>query len=148
MEALPIQLKIGTDICSVNRIENTYSKFGKRFAERILTENEARYVFGRKHGIAQRFAARFAAKEAMSKVLGTGWNGIGWKEVEITKKRSGEPGIRLHGRAAALAEKLGLTAIEVTLSHEREYAVAFVVAYGNRDVGLKAESGGPTESYS
>lgn len=130
METLPFQLKIGTDVCSVNRIENTYKRFGHRFAERILTENEAKYVFGRKHGAAQRFAARFAAKEAMSKVLGTGWNGIGWKDVEVTKKRSGEPGIRLHGRAEVLARKLGLTNIEVTLSHEREYAVAFVVAYG------------------
>jgi holo-[acyl-carrier protein] synthase len=131
MEALPIRLKIGTDICSVLRIENTYSKFGKRFAERILTESEERYVFSRNKNIAHRFAARFAAKEAVSKALGTGWNGIGWKEVEVTRKPSGEPGILLHGRAAALAEKLGLTHIEVTLSHEREFAVAFVVAYGS-----------------
>lgn len=130
METLPFKLKIGTDVCSVARIENTINKFGKRFAERILTDAEARYVFGRKHGIAQRFAARFAAKEAMSKVLGTGWNGINWKDVEVTKKRSGEPGIRLHGRAEDLARQLNLTNIEVTLSHEREFAVAFCVAWG------------------
>ncbi len=130
METLPFQLKIGTDVCSVTRIENTCKRFGERFTERILTDNEARYVFGRKHGAAQRFAARFAAKEAMSKVLGTGWNGIGWKDVEVTKKPSGEPGIRLHGRAELLARQLGLTHIEVTLSHEREYAVAFIIAYG------------------
>lgn len=130
MEALPVQLKIGTDICSVSRIETTCQKFGERFAKRILTENERRYVFSRKHGVAQRFAARFAAKEAMSKALGTGWNGIGWKEVEVARKPSGEPVIVLHGRAAALAEKLGLEQIEVSLSHEHEFAVAFVVAYG------------------
>jgi holo-[acyl-carrier protein] synthase len=131
MDALPVQLKIGTDICSVQRIEKTYARFGKRFAQRILTDAEERYVFSRTRNSAQRFAARFAAKEAMSKALGTGWNGIGWKEVEVTRSPSGEPGIRLHGRAAILAKKLGLTHIEVTLSHEREFATAFVVAYGS-----------------
>ncbi|HEY9676602.1 MAG TPA: holo-ACP synthase [Drouetiella sp.] len=130
MEALPVQLKVGTDICSVIRIEKTYAKYGERFARRILTEAERRYVFSHKHNMEHSFAARFAAKEAVSKVLGTGWHGIYWKEVEVTRKPSGEPGILLHGRAAELAKKLGLTHFEVSLSHEREFAVAFVVGYG------------------
>lgn len=128
---LPV-IKIGTDICSVTRIAASYSRFGKRFAQRILTESETRYVFGRDRNMAQRFAARFAAKEAVSKALGTGWNGIGWKEVEVTRKRSGEPGIQLHGRAAQRAQALGLSIFEVTLSHEREFATAVVVAYGQK----------------
>jgi holo-[acyl-carrier protein] synthase len=123
-------IKVGTDICSVQRIADSYARFGKRFVQRILTDSEERYVFGRGRNMAQRFAARFAAKEAIAKALGTGWNGIGWKEVEVTRKPSGEPGIVLHGRAALRASTLGLTNFEVSLSHEREYATAIVVAYG------------------
>ncbi|HEY9713905.1 MAG TPA: holo-ACP synthase [Chroococcales cyanobacterium] len=124
--------KIGTDICSVERITRTFDKFGMRFARRILTQSEQNYVFGRKHQKMHSLAARFAAKEAASKALGVGWNGIGWKEIEVTRKPSGEPGLLLHGRAASLAEKLGLEHFEVTLSHEREYAVAFVLAYSGK----------------
>ena len=121
--------KIGTDICSVQRIEETYAKFGIKFVKRILTEAEEHYVFSKTKNIGQRIAARFAAKEAVSKALGTGWNGVGWKDIEITRKISGEPGIKLHGRAARLADELGFTHIEVSMSHEKEYATAFVVAY-------------------
>ncbi len=99
--------------------------------EKILTLDEIAYVLSRPKRIAETIAARFAAKEAVSKVLGTGWRGIDWKEVEVTKKRSGEPGIALHGRAAERANLLGLKNFEVSISHEREYAVAFVVAYGD-----------------
>ncbi len=74
--------------------------------------------------------ARFAAKEAASKVLGTGWHGLSWKEIEVTKHPSGAPALKLHGRAIALAEKIGLTKFEVSLSHEKEFATAFVVGYG------------------
>ncbi len=123
-------IKIGTDICSIKRIEDSYARFGSRFARRILTDSEQEYVFHNSKHSGPRFAARFAAKEAMSKALGTGWRGIDWKEVEVINKRSGEPSIHLHGRAARLAETLGLEKIEVSLSHEREFATAFVVAYG------------------
>jgi holo-[acyl-carrier protein] synthase len=125
-------IKVGTDICSVQRIADSYARFGKRFVQRILTDSEERYVFGREYNVAGRFAARFAAKEAIAKALGTGWNGIGWKEVEVTHKPSGEPGILLHGRAALRASTLGLTNFEVSLSHEREFATAIVVAYGQK----------------
>lgn len=123
-------IKVGTDICSVIRVTATYNRFGERFMERILTRAEKEYVLSRPKQTMQSFSARFAAKEAMSKVLGTGWHGIGWKEIEVTRKPSGEPGIILHGRAAQRAAHLGLTKFEVSLSHEREYATAFVVGYG------------------
>ena len=125
-----MHFKVGTDICSVSRIEKAHSRFGSKFMERILTDDEITYVMMRPKRMAETIAARFAAKEAMSKVLGTGWRGIDWKEVEVTKKRSGEPGLALHGRAAKRADLLGLKSFEVSLSHERDYAIAFIIAYG------------------
>jgi holo-[acyl-carrier protein] synthase len=128
-----LTIKIGTDICSVQRVAKTYARFGQRFADRILTKAEQEYVLSKPMHVATRLAARFAAKEAMSKVLGTGWNGIGWKEIEVKRQPSGEPWLLLHGRAAAMAERRGLTNFEVSLSHEREYATAFVIGYGKAD---------------
>lgn len=124
-------IKIGTDICSIARISDAYDRFGERFLDRILTSDEKSYVLSKPDRIIQRLAARFAAKEAAAKALGTGWRGVGWKEVEIQRLESGEPKLQLHGRAVALAEKRGLSAWEVSISHEREYAVASVLAYGN-----------------
>lgn len=125
-----MELKIGTDICSVKRIEQTYEKFGQKFLEKILTESEREYVLSRPAHRATTLAGRFAAKEAVSKALGTGWRTIGWKDVEIIRHPSGAPSVVLHGRARDLAARLGLTRFEVSVSHEREYATAFVVAYG------------------
>jgi holo-[acyl-carrier protein] synthase len=130
IDNLPVKIKVGTDICSVTRVGNTYSKYGQRFINRILTPAESEYVLSKPVHVVTRLAARFAAKEAASKVLGTGWNGVGWKEIEVIKRASGEPGLKLHGRAAKRAEKLGLTNFEVSLSHEKEFATAFVIGYG------------------
>jgi holo-[acyl-carrier protein] synthase len=127
----PFTIKIGTDISSVKRIAAAYERFGKRFVERILTASEANYVLSNQANLAQRFAARFAAKEAVSKILGVGWHGIGFRDVEITKAASGAPSIKLHGRAAKLAERQGLTHFDVSLSHEKEFAIASILAYGN-----------------
>ncbi len=123
-----MQFKVGTDICSVNRIGKAHARFGKKFMEKILTENEIAYVMSRPKRIAETIAGRFAAKEATAKALGTGWYGIGWLEVEVTRQLSGEPGLTLHGRAAKHAKALGLTNFALSISHERDYAVAFVVA--------------------
>jgi len=128
-----VKYKVGTDICSVTRVANTYAKFGKRFLDRILTPAEQEYVLSQPRQTPQRIAARFAAKEATSKALGTGWRGIGWKEIEVVRRLSGEPSLHLHGRAAALARHLGLTKFEVSLSHEHEFAVAFVLACGDEE---------------
>jgi holo-[acyl-carrier protein] synthase len=124
-------IKIGTDICSVTRIAQAYEKYGKRFLERILTVDEMSYVVSHPHHLAGRLAGRFAVKEAASKVLGTGWNGVGWKEIEVVKHASGAPSLKLHGRAEMLAGKMGLTSWEVTISHEREFATAFVLAHSS-----------------
>lgn len=122
-------IKLGTDICSLKRISAAYARFGQRFLRRILTADETRYVLSQPSQTVARLAGRFAAKEAASKALGTGWHGVGWKEIEVVKHRSGAPGLKLHGRALSLAERQGLRHWEVSMSHEREFATASVIAY-------------------
>ena len=116
-------LSVGVDIIEIDRVAATLARFGDRFLQRIYTAGEIAYCRGR----APQLAARFAAKEAVMKALGTGTHGVGWQEVEVTRKRSGEPGIALHGRAATRAEKLGIDRLALSLSHSRHYAVASVV---------------------
>lgn len=123
-------IKIGTDICSVRRIADAYERHGERFLRRILTDHEIKYVLSAPLHTIPRIAGRFAAKEATSKVLGTGWYGLDWKDVEIVHQPSGEPMVRLHGRAIAIAARRGLSTWEVSVSHEREFAVAMVLGYG------------------
>ena len=125
-----MNFKIGSDICSIQRVEDVYQRFGARFLDRILTEGEKAYVMSRPKDFLTRVAARFAAKEATSKALGTGFHGVGWKEIEVVRLASGAPTIELHGRAKERAKSIGLTSFELTMSHEKEYAIAFVLAYG------------------
>ncbi len=122
-------MRVGVDICSVARITEVHKRYGEKFLRRVLTADEISYVKSAEKHMVTRIAARFAAKEAVVKVLGTGWVGVGWQEVELVRMPSGEPRLQLHGRARARAELLGLSQFEVSMSHEKEYAVAFVVAY-------------------
>ena len=124
------QLKIGTDICQIDRVKSAYKRYGKRFLNRILTKNEIKYVTSKKENLINRLAGRFAAKEATSKVLGTGLRGVYFKEVEILRERSGAPKIVLHKRAKEKAKKLGLINFELSISHERDFALAFVIGIG------------------
>ena len=116
-------LTVGVDIVEIDRIASVYGRFGQRFIERVYTEEEASYCRGR----APQLAARFAAKEAVMKALGTGRHGIGWREVEVARARSGAPTIVLHGRAIDRADLLGISELQLSLSHSRAYAVASVV---------------------
>ncbi len=125
----PGTTELGIDIIKVDRIQGTLDKFGRRFARRVLTTAEDRYVRDR----PETFAGRWAAKEAVSKVLGLGVRGIGWTEIEIERLPTGQPSVRLHGRAAQRAEQLGMGRIAVSISHESEYAVA--IAFGIRTAG-------------
>ncbi len=125
-------IKVGTDICSVRRISEAYGRFGDRFLKRIFTSTEIEYVLSQPRHTLGRIAGRFAAKEAACKALGTGWHGVGWKEIEIIRQRSGAPALLLHGRARNRAATLGLTEWEVSLSHEHDYATACVIAYGSQ----------------
>jgi holo-[acyl-carrier protein] synthase len=121
--------ELGIDIIKVDRIRDTLARFGDRFSGRVLTPNEQRYVRGR----PETFAGRWAAKEAVSKVLGLGVRGIGWREIEIERLPTGQPALRLHGRAAGRAEQLGVERVAVSISHEADYAVA--IAFGIRTAG-------------
>ena len=121
--------ELGIDIVKVERIRAALERFGSRFAKRVLTEAEQRYVRER----PETMAGRWAAKEAVSKVLGLGVRGIGWRDIEIERMPTGQPAVRLHGRAAARAEQLGMERIAVSISHESDYAVA--IAFGIRTAG-------------
>jgi phosphopantetheine--protein transferase-like protein len=121
--------ELGIDIIKVERIREALRKFGARFSRRVLTSAEDAYVRGR----PETFAGRWAAKEAVSKVLGLGVRGVGWRDIEIGRLPTGQPSVRLHGRAKARAEQLGMARIAVSISHERDYAVA--IAYGIRTAG-------------
>jgi holo-[acyl-carrier protein] synthase len=121
--------ELGIDIIKVERIRSMLARFGPRFSRRVLTPAENRYVRDR----PETLAGRWAAKEAVSKVLGLGVRGIGWTEIEIERLPTGAPSVRLHGRAERRAEQLGMDRIAVSISHESEYAVA--VAFGIRAAG-------------
>jgi holo-[acyl-carrier protein] synthase len=121
--------ELGIDIIKVDRIRAALERFGPRFSRRVLTTSEQRYVRDR----PETFAGRWAAKEAVSKVLGLGVRGIGWRDIEIERMPTGQPAVRLHGRAAARAEQLGMERIAVSITHESDYAVA--IAFGIRTSG-------------
>jgi holo-[acyl-carrier protein] synthase len=125
----PDTAELGIDIIKVERIAAALRRFGDRFQRRVLTDAEHRYVRNR----PANFAGRWAAKEAVSKVLGLGVRGVGWRDIEIVRLPTGQPAVRLHGRARARAEQLGMGRIAVSISHEGEYAVA--IAFGVRSAG-------------
>lgn len=121
--------EIGIDLIDIDRIVSVLQRHPERFRRRVLTEREDRYC-GRK---VERVAGRWAAKEAISKVLGLGVRGVGWREIEVLPNRAGQPQVLLHGRASARAASLGLGELTVSISHERHMAVA--VAVSDRSAG-------------
>lgn len=124
----------GVDIIEIARIERTIADFGDRFLRRVYTDRE-RERYGSR---PSELAARFAAKEATSKALGTGIRGIRWRDMEILSNRRGKPVLVLHGSAAERANALGLVAFDVSLTHSRTDAMAFVVAIrGSSNTDLK-----------
>lgn len=115
---------VGVDIIDIDRIERALERWGQRFQNRIYTPAELAYCRGR----LPELAARFAAKEAVSKALGTGLKGVAWREIEILADRRGKPQVNLKGRADRRARELGLSCFSISLSHTPSVAVAFVVA--------------------
>ena len=122
------EIAVGVDIIEIARIERVLSIYGERFLKRVYTEGERERYRNR----VSELAARFAAKEATSKALGTGIIGIHWREMEVLPNRRGKPVLILHGQAAERAEQLGLTDFSVSLTHSRGDAMAFVVAIKGR----------------
>ena len=119
------ELHSGIDIIEIDRIQNVLIKHPKRFLRKIFTEYEINYCRGR----ATQLAARFASKEAAMKALCTGIRGVGWREVEVQRLRSGKPYIILHGRAKKRAELMGIKKIELSISHSKNLATAMVIMY-------------------
>jgi holo-[acyl-carrier protein] synthase len=120
----------GVDLTEVGRIRASIERFGERFLARIFTPVERAYV-ERKVNRFERYAARFAAKEAGMKALGTGWKrGVTWHDFEVTNLPSGRPTLRLSGRAAEEAQRLGVQSIFVSLSHTETMAIAEVILEG------------------
>jgi holo-[acyl-carrier protein] synthase len=117
----------GIDIAEVPRIAQSIDRFGERFLQRIFTEGEMRYCDS-KANRAERYAARFAAKEAAMKALGTGWNhGVRWRDCEVVRMPGGRPTLAFHGKAAEFAAKLGTKNIALSLTHTKEQAMAQVI---------------------
>ena len=120
-------LGIGVDIVETSRIQSSIDRFGDRFLRRVFTQGERDYCSAMPFP-ARHYGARFAAKEAVSKAFGTGIGSrIGWRDIEVKRKETGEPFIQLHGAAAALAETLHVTQALISLSHSDHYAVANAV---------------------
>ncbi len=120
-------LGIGTDLAQVERIRNTIAQYGDRFLNRVFTERERTYALNKANS-AERFAARFAAKEAGMKAIGTGWkNGVTWKDFEVVNESSGRPTLHLSGIALSSARAIGVKRISISLTHTAETALAVVI---------------------
>jgi len=122
-------LSVGVDMVEIPRIARALARWGERFLHKVYTEEEVAYCRGR----VPELAARFAAKEAISKALGTGMVGIRWVEMEVLGDRRGKPVVTLYGQALARAQELGLEQWAVSLSHSRDSAIAVVVAREGRE---------------
>jgi holo-[acyl-carrier protein] synthase len=119
---------LGTDIIEVVRIGEMIERHGEMFLQRVYTEQEIRYCQRRKSAM-QHYAGRWAAKEAVMKTLGTGFSkGVGFKDIEVCSRRSGQPYMVLHGGAGEIAGKLGISEVLITISHCRAYATATAIA--------------------
>jgi holo-[acyl-carrier protein] synthase len=122
-----LSLSIGVDIVEIESIKKAISCYQDAFLNRIYTNTELNYC----NNMPSRLAGRFAAKEALIKVLGTGGFGVNWKEIEIISTESGAPEIQLTGKVKDKASLIGITGFSLSLSHEKKYAIACVVGNVN-----------------
>jgi holo-[acyl-carrier protein] synthase len=123
-------LGIGIDLVECTRIQHSLDRFGERFLHRVFTQGEIEYSMSMKFP-SRHLAARFAGKEAVAKAFGTGiGKAMGWRNIDIKKKESGEPFLVFSGPAEALAAKRGVTSALITLSHTEHHAIACVVLEG------------------
>jgi holo-[acyl-carrier protein] synthase len=117
----------GVDLAEVDRIRESVERFGEKFLKRVYTEGEIAYV-QRKANKYERYAARFAAKEAGMKAIGTGWRrGVRWQDFEVINLPSGRPTLKLHGVAAEFASQLGVKSIHLSLTHTAQLGLAYVI---------------------
>ncbi|MGI8962187.1 MAG: holo-ACP synthase [Bryobacteraceae bacterium] len=120
-------LGIGSDLAQVERIRKSIAQYGDRFLSRVYTERERAYASSKANS-AERYAARFAAKEAGMKAIGTGWrSGVTWKDFEVVNEKSGQPALRLSGVALQISATMGVERISISLTHTAETAFAVVI---------------------
>ena len=121
-------LGTGTDLMEISRIRLSVDRFGDRFLQRVYTHAEVAYCLRKVHNAAESFAARFSAKEAAAKALGTGIaRGVAWTEIEVRRDPGCRPTLHFTGRAAERAAAMGVGRIHLSLSHSREFAIATVL---------------------
>ena len=130
-----MEMAVGIDVIVISRVKKVLQRHPERFLKRVFTPEEVAYCRGRVHELA----ARFAAKEAVMKALGTGARGLAWREIEILPNRRGKPLVYLHGLAAQRGEKIGLRGVDVSLTHEGDLAIACVVGMATEDPVGRAE---------
>jgi holo-[acyl-carrier protein] synthase len=118
----------GIDLVDFPRIEDMLKKHGERFLDRVFTAAEQEYAKANKNGV-EKLAGRFAAKEAVLKLLGTGWRGkIAWTDIEVVNTEMGRPEVKLSGEVKKIADKAGITQISVSITHTANFAIASAVA--------------------
>jgi len=118
----------GIDLVDFPRIEEMVARHDRRFLDRVFTAAEQAYARDNKNGV-EKLAGRFAAKEAVLKLLGTGWRGkIAWTDIEVVNTATGQPEVRLSGEVKKIADKLGITQISVSITHTANFAIASAVA--------------------
>jgi holo-[acyl-carrier protein] synthase len=117
----------GIDMVEIRRIQHSVDRYGRRFLDRVFTQSEQAYCL-RKRNSAESLAARFAAKEAGAKALGTGISyGVNWLEIEVVREPSGRPTLQFHGRAGQIAARMGMIHAALSITHTAEFAMASVV---------------------
>jgi holo-[acyl-carrier protein] synthase len=123
----------GIDLTEIGRIEHSIERYGQRFLDRVYTAGEQAYCLRKKRKSAESFAARFAAKEAGAKALGTGISyGVNWLEIEVVREAGGRPTLQFHGRAAEFAARLGAARSALSITHTTDLAMASVVLEDGR----------------
>jgi holo-[acyl-carrier protein] synthase len=118
-----MEMAVGVDVILISRVQKVLERHPRRFLERVFTPEEVAFCRGR----TPELAARFAAKEAIMKALGTGARGLAWREIEVLPNRRGKPLVYLHGQARRRGEKIGVRGLDVSLTHDSDLAIAVVV---------------------
>jgi holo-[acyl-carrier protein] synthase len=133
--AMPSQvgLRVGIDVVQISRVAESLERFGERFMRRLFTADEIAYANQAPRLVAERLAARFAAKEAALKAFDLGQEGVDWRDIEVRKLPGGACRLALHGKAAALAAARGADEIAISLSHDGDYATAIVTSIRHTD---------------
>jgi holo-[acyl-carrier protein] synthase len=124
-------LGTGIDMVDIDRVARSIERYGRRFLERVYTAQEIAYCERKRRNAAESYAARFAAKEAGAKALGTGMGfGVTWREIEVEREPAGRPLLVLHGRAAELAQAMGVQRSSLSITHTDTRAMAMVILEG------------------